>query len=72
MGLVVTDLEADQTLQDLVLSVFRATTQAFDNTAALKIIENHLGVAFIQMAQTVVVQGPAGQRPFAELMPHDA
>lgn len=47
LGLKVTPLEADQTLQDLVLSVFHATTIVFDRPV-IKIIENHLGSAFIK------------------------
>jgi len=47
-GLVVDDLEADQALQDAVLSVFHATAHSFNSTPALKIIENHLGKAFIK------------------------
>jgi len=72
LGLKVTMLEENQQLQEAVLSVHHALIHTLSSTGAYKIIENHLGVAFIQMAQTVVVQGPAGQRPFAELMPHDA
>ena len=47
LGLKVTPLEEDQTLQDLVLSVFHATTIVFDRRV-IKIIENHLGNAFIK------------------------
>jgi len=32
-------------------------------TSAYKIIENHNGVAFIQLAQTVIVQAPSGPQP---------
>lgn len=45
-GLAVEDLEGDQKLQDLVLSVFHATTLSFEAGAA-KIIENHLGAAYV-------------------------
>ncbi|NMC19741.1 MAG: serine protease [Thermogutta sp.] len=47
-GLVVEYLEDDQRFQDLVLSIFHATTHTFSATAAVKIIENHLGKAFIK------------------------
>jgi len=47
-GLRVDALETDQQLQDLVLSVFHATTHTFDGTPAVKIIENHAGHAFIK------------------------
>lgn len=50
LGLFVTDLEADQTLQDLVLTLHHALTLTFVHTGATKIIENQSGVAFIQQA----------------------
>jgi len=60
--LKIVPLEKDQHLQDLVLSVFHATTHTFNATGAVKILENHLGKAFIKQAQTqamlVPVSGP--------------
>ena len=47
-GMKVEALESDQALQDLVLSVFHATIHTLTGTPALKIIENHLGKAFIK------------------------
>ncbi|MBI4541099.1 MAG: serine protease [Gemmatimonadetes bacterium] len=64
MGLRVGDLETDQTLQELVLSVFHATTHTFDATIAVKVIENHLSRAFIKMQRAVTIQVPAGLMPF--------
>jgi hypothetical protein len=60
IGLIIDDLEDDQDLQDLVLSVFHAMTHTLSATGAVKIIENHLGKAFIktQQQQTMVIQGP--------------
>lgn len=49
IGLAVEELEDDQEFQDLVLSVFHATTITFDKTSAVKIIENHEGRAFIKL-----------------------
>lgn len=57
-GLNIEHLEKDQTLQDNVLSVFHATTHTFGFTPAVKIIENHLGKAFIKMSQQMTVQVP--------------
>lgn len=57
MGLHVTALEEDQELQDAVLSVHHACMLTFSSTSAMKIIENHEGVAFIKLAQPVLVQG---------------
>ena len=47
-ALLVSDLECDETLQDLSLSVFHATTHTFAATSAVKIVENHTGRAFIK------------------------
>lgn len=48
----ITDLENDDTLEDLSLSVFHATTLMFSGTPTAKIIENHLGRAFISRTRT--------------------
>lgn len=47
MNLKVTMLEDDHDLQDLVLSVHHSTLLTFNNTAAIKIIENQTGKAHI-------------------------
>ncbi len=47
VGLTIDDLESDQKLQDAVLSVFHATSHTFNGTAAVKIIENHIGGAYV-------------------------
>ncbi len=49
-GLKILNLEDNQNEQDLFLSVFHATTHTF-NTPVTKIIENHLGNAFINFHQ---------------------
>ncbi|HPD13959.1 MAG TPA: S49 family peptidase [Planctomycetota bacterium] len=59
IGLRVRRLEDNQELQDAVLSVHHACIHTLGATPAIKIIENHLGRAFIQIAHQVVVQGPA-------------
>jgi hypothetical protein len=68
LGLIVDDLEADQSLQDLALTVFHATMHTFGATTAAKIIENHLGRAFVKMQVVQNVQfqlapGPTPQQP---------
>jgi len=55
LGLKITSLKKDQTLQDLILSVFHLTTFTFDATPAAKIIENNLGFALIKRAGVVSV-----------------
>jgi hypothetical protein len=47
------DLEDDQQLQDLVMSVYHATTHTLGGTAAAKIIDNHLGHGFVRIFQQV-------------------
>ncbi len=59
-GFSVEHLETDQTAQDLFLSIFHATTHTFSATSAVKIIENHLGKAFIKQQAMIAVQGPPG------------
>jgi hypothetical protein len=66
-GLKIEDLETDQELQDLVLSVFHATTHTFTGTGAVKIIENHNGKAFIKAQQTVSIEVPV--RPASPSQP---
>jgi ATP-dependent protease ClpP protease subunit len=63
LGLNITDLEQDQMLQDLVLSVFHSTTQAFDGTPAVKIIENHNGVAFVKKGGLVSIRPIKPKKP---------
>ena len=50
LGLVVTELEKDQKLQDLVLTVHHAFMHSLMNTRAHKIIENHNGRALVKTA----------------------
>ncbi len=52
MGLKVFLMESDQTLQDLVLSVHHCYMHIFMNTAAFKVIENHVGAALIRSIST--------------------
>lgn len=56
IGLKVCRLEDDQPLQDAVLSVHHACIHTLGAKPAFKIIENHEGRAFIQIAQQVAVQ----------------
>ena len=47
-GLVVSRMEDDDSVWDMALSVYHATTQTFSGTPATKIVENHTGRAFIK------------------------
>jgi hypothetical protein len=51
MGLKLEPLEADQTFQDLVLSIHHCFMHTLMNTAAYKMIENHLGIAMVKQVQ---------------------
>lgn len=67
MGLIVEDLEDDQEFQDLILSVFHATTHTFNGTNAVKIIENNNGKAFVKQQQTILIQqSPPPSEPHVE------
>jgi len=58
MGLKIQMLEEDQKLQDAVLSLHHACMLTLSQTGAFKLIENHLGAAYIQTAQiTQVMRG---------------
>lgn len=54
LGLKILSLEADQSLQDLVLTVHHAYMHTFNQTAAVKIIENSEGHATVQQVQVIV------------------
>lgn len=57
-GLIIENLEEDQEFQDLVLSIYHATTHTLSLPNPVKIIENHLGKAFVKQVQQVAVQIP--------------
>jgi len=66
LGMKIDLLEKDQELQDKVLTVYHASMHTFSATAATKIIENHLGRAFIKLAQIIqpqITQIPPHQQP---------
>lgn len=57
LGLRIEQLEDDATLQDLVLTVHHCFMHSLMNTPSFKMIENHLGTAFVkQQAMVQVVQ----------------
>ena len=72
IGLRVEKLEDDEKLQDLVLTVHHAYMHTFSMSPAVKIVENHIGVATVltSVGQQIpfIGQGPtqtgfAGQTP---------
>ncbi len=58
IGLKVVALEDDQWLQDAVLTVHHVFVQTLTATRAIKIIENHNGIAFINTVQLVAQVAP--------------
>jgi hypothetical protein len=67
-GIPFTSLENDDKLQDLVLSVFHATTICFDMTTMVKVAENHLGTAFLKTYTPQAAAGQ-GQKPVPKPLP---
>lgn len=59
LGLQIIDLEADQQLQDLVLSVHHAVNHTMNHTGVVKIVENNLGKTFIRRVGVVQIPVPA-------------
>ena len=55
LGLNIASLESDPQLQDLVLSVHHAVNHTMNHTGVVKIVENHLGKAFIRRVGMVPV-----------------
>lgn len=64
LGLNVIPLEEDKLLQDAILSVHHAYIHTLTSTPAVKIIENHSGVAFITQVQQQVL--PIPQAPVSD------
>ncbi|HOI55672.1 MAG TPA: ATP-dependent Clp protease proteolytic subunit [Phycisphaerae bacterium] len=62
-GLRIEDLEKDNKAQDLILSVFHATTHTLQASTAVKIIENNLGRAYINHYSTAQAKATAPSQP---------
>jgi len=57
-GLKVVPIESDDTFQDLVLTVHHCYMHSLMNTASFKLIENHLGVAFVRQVREISITAP--------------
>ncbi len=57
-GVVVEDLEADQTLQDAVLTAYHLATITMENSPASKILLSHQGTMWVKNLGPVIVQKP--------------
>ncbi len=71
-GLKVTAIEDDQDLQELLLSLFHATTITFEVTNCVKLIENHLGKGTYVQIQMAAVAPPPGSPPAAAVPPESS
>ncbi len=63
IGVRVTKLEDDHSLQDFVLSIHHAAMHTFSGTPASKIIENHHGRAWVRLTGQVVLGPGPGPGP---------
>ena len=55
IGLKVSQVEDDQELQDLIVTVHHCFMHALMNTSSFKLIENHLGAALVKQQGAVKV-----------------
>ncbi len=55
IGLNIVDMETDNDLQDLILTVHHAFMHTFSSSQATKIVENHLGTAYVERIATPLV-----------------
>lgn len=56
LGLKIEKIEADQSLQDVLLTLHHCYMHSLMNTSSYKMIENHLGAAFVKQAVVARVQ----------------
>jgi hypothetical protein len=58
MGVSIIEMEKDNELQDIILTTHHAFMHTFANSTASKIVENHLGVAYIENQTSMPIQMP--------------
>jgi len=56
LGLKIEEIESHQPLQDILLTVHHCYMHSLMNTLSYKMIENHLGAAFVKQASPVMLQ----------------
>lgn len=56
IGVSIIDMEEDNDLQDLILTVHHSFMHTFSHSTATKIVENHLGVAYVESIPIQVPQ----------------
>jgi hypothetical protein len=62
-GINIADLETDQQLQDAVLSVHHATMHTLGASSSVKIVENHIGKAYVRQQQVLQMPMPIPMQP---------
>ena len=64
IGISVVDMEEDNDLQDLILTVHHSFMHTFSHSSATKIVENHMGIAYIEsLPIQIPMQMQQGQPP---------
>ncbi len=66
MGLKIFEIETNQELQDLILTVHHCYMNALMNTGAIKIIENHSGARLIKQQMIIAAPAPFTVQPRQE------
>lgn len=51
LGLQIVEMEKDNDLQDLILTTHHAFMHTFSHSGAVKIVENHMGIAYIEASR---------------------
>ena len=51
LGMAIVDMEAAQDIQDAILTLHHACMHTLANSTVSKLVENHLGVAYIEVDQ---------------------
>lgn len=58
IGLTIETMEDDQELQDLILTVHHSFMHTFTNSTAVKVVENHLGIAYVEHLASMAIGQP--------------
>jgi ClpP class serine protease len=62
IGLTIETMETDNQLQNLILTVHHAFMHTFSQSLAVKIVENHLGIAYVEQVNMSSPQLPVQQQ----------
>lgn len=59
LGLVIEEMEKDNDLQDIILTIHHCFMHTFSKSSTVKIIENHLGTAYMELIAEQQLQIPS-------------